>query len=466
MTPAMRKRRAAGRPAVALRRGCVGATLIVLAVALSGCLSLKSTAASQTTPGKITLKVVVCASNYNHVGAPNWTDCQPGAVGKIVAQDVNREDALKDGFGQLLVGFRVPLGTVGPPGFSSKDGGTDFTLSPSYTTELQRLFPAPGDQQWIGYISTVREYKAAVVANHTGELNVDFRLPKSADGAPLATFRWRPVAGFREGGNADAAVVCGNDAVGKYCVDSPPRAQMSDDITTEVSDFGVLSGASTTAYAGTTARLPFSLRYSDRANLGRGSFSLSATTEMPNARAVAEPQSLDAAPDSTSTATALVTVPAGTPGGRYPVTMSAATGAPPITRTNIGTIFVQPLPPGPAPLPINSPVENAWNAQRSGTRVKRLEVSQVPTGGAVTVRCSRGRGSCAFKSKSIKKQRKVKLTKLFRKRKLKLRTVVEINITAPQRIGKVIRFTVRKSRIPTKRTLCEPPGSPKPLPCD
>jgi hypothetical protein len=279
VTSAMRERRTAGRSAVFRRRGCVGAALVFLTVALSGCLSLKSNEASQTAPGKITLKVVVCASNYDHTkNLPNWTDCQPGKIGSA---DINREDATKDGFGQFLVGFRVPLGTVGPTAFSSKDGATDFTLSPSYTTELQRLFPVPGDQQWIGYISAVKEYKATVAANRVGELNVEFRLPKSADGAPLATFRWRPVVGFRQGGNADAAVSC-SDADGKYCVDSPPRARISDDITTDVSDFGVLPGASATVYAGTTAKVPFQLRYSDKAGLGREGFSLTAATELPN----------------------------------------------------------------------------------------------------------------------------------------------------------------------------------------
>jgi hypothetical protein len=467
VTSAMRERRTAGRSAVARRRGCVGAALLFLTVALSGCLSLKSNSASQTTPGKITLKVVVCASNYKHAPAPapDWTDCQPGNVGKIVAQDVNREDAVTGGFGQILVGFRVPLGTVGPTAFSSKDGATDFTLSPSYTTELQRLFPAPGDQQWIGYISTVREYKPAVPASRVGELNVEFRIPKSADGNPLATFRWRPVAGFRQGGNADAPVACGNDAVGKYCVDSPPRAQM-DDITTDVSDFGVLAGASATAYAGTTARVPFGVRYSDKAGLGRESFAVTATTDVPNSRAVAEPGTVDAAPNSTNTASALVAVPAGTPGGRYTVTLSAAAGAPPIARENKGTIFVQPLPPGPPPSPINSSVNNQWTAFKSGTRVDKLVVTNVPAGGTVTARCRRGRGSCKFTSKSFSGRRTVNLKPLFRKRKLKPKTVVEVSITADKRIGKLVRYTVRKKpQIPTMRTLCEPPGSPKPLAC-
>jgi hypothetical protein len=273
--------------------------------------------------------------------------------------------------------------------------------------------------------------------------------------------------GFRQGGNADAPVTCGNDPAGKYCVDSPPLTTVSDDLKTDVSDFGVLTGSSVTVYAGTTARVPFQVRYTDKAGLGRKTFSLTAGTELPQSSAAADPRSIDAAPNSSNAATVRVPVPASTPGGRYTVTLSAGIGSPAITRTNTGTIFVQPLPPGPQPSPILSPVDNQWTPSRSGaTKVDLLVVRNVPSGGVVTARCLRGRGSCAFKSKTFKHRRTVKLTTLFRGRKLRTGTMVEVGITADRRIGKVIRYTVRKGRIPTKQTLCEPPGARKPLSCD
>jgi hypothetical protein len=464
---ATQERRAADRASAVRRRACIGAALAVLAVALSGCVSLKSNDASQTTPGKVTLTAVACASNYLHAAAPDWTDCQPGNVGKILFADSNREDATQDGFGQMLVGFRVPVGATGPPSFTSKDGAVAFTSSPSYTAELQRLFPASADQQWAGYISTVREYNHTIAATRRGELAVEFKLPTPPGGTPFATFRWREVVGFRQGGNADAPVVCGNDPIGKYCVDSPPAAAVSDDLKTDVSDFGILSGSSVTVYAGTTARVPFQLRYSDKAGLGRKTFGLTAGSELPQSSAVADPRSVDAAPNTTNDATVLVPVPASTPGGRYTVTLSAGIGSPAVTRTNTGTIFVQPLPPGPPPSPILSPVDNQWTPTRSGTtKVDLLVVRNVPSGGVVTARCLRGRGSCAFKSKTFKRRRTVKLTTLFRGRKLKVGTVVEVGITADRRIGKVIQYKVRKGRIPSKQTRCEPPGAAKPLPCD
>jgi hypothetical protein len=261
-------------------------------------------------------------------------------------------------------------------------------------------------------------------------------------------------------------VVCGNDPVGKYCVDSPPRDQVTNDVTTNVSDFGVLPGASATAYAGTTARLPFQLSYSDKAALGRRTFALTATAALPNASALAAPSAIDAPPNTSSPADVLVRVPPGTPGGRYTVTLSAAIGSPPVTRTNTGTVFVQPLPPGPPPTLILSPIDNDFTATRSGTKVNLLVVKKVPTGGVVTARCLRGGGRCPFKSKTIKSSRTVKLTKFFHK-KLRPGTVLEVGITADRRIGRVVQYKVRKAPFaPTKDTLCQPPGAPKPLPCE
>jgi hypothetical protein len=462
----MQQRRAAS-PAAAVRRGgCVGAALALLTMTLSGCLSLKSNEASQTTPGKITLKAVVCASKYNRA-APDWLDCQPGAGGKdILFRDNTRQDATTPGFGQLLAGFRVPRGSVGPPTFATKD--TSFQLSPSYTTELQRLFPASADQQWIGYISQVKEYNPTTAATRAGDLNVEFRLPPPVGGTPIATFRWREVVGFREGGNADAPVVCGDDPIGKYCVDSPPHSDLSNDLKTDVSDFGVAPGTGTTAYAGTTAVVPFTVRYSDGAGLGAKGYSLGASTEVPKTNATTDPATMNASPNSSTRATARVPIPADTPPGQYTVSLSAATGAPAVVRSNSARILVVPVPiraSGSPPSTNRALVDYRWTPTATGTRVDSLGVRRVPAGAKVAVAC-RG-GGCAFRSKTIKQRSRAKLTALFRHRKLKPRAVVEIGITAPNYIGKVFTFTMRsKKRAPAGKFECLPPGAKKALPCE
>ena len=44
-------------------------------------------------------------------------------------------------------------------------------------------------------------------------------------------------------------------------------------------------------------------------------------------------------------------------------------------------------------------------------------------------------------------------------------TTLEVRILAPPSIGKVIRYKVKRSRIPVGRRLCLPPGAKKPERC-
>jgi hypothetical protein len=446
----------------------VGAALALLTVALSGCLSLKSNEASQTTPGKVTLKAVVCASNYNHKTPPpppNWTDCQEN---NVVARDNRRSDATDSGDGRLLVGFRIPAGADGLASFSNPQGIT-FSKSESYTKELERAFPPPADQHWIGYISGVGAYAPTTDASKRRiEFQADFTLPKSAGGAPFTgQFRWREVVGFRSENTPAEPVSCPGPADNNICFDSPPPATVRTDTPTAVSDFGVLGGATTTAYAGTTAVVPFSLRYSDGARLGRKSFSLSAATDLPHTTAVTEPRTIAVPPNSSNDATTRVPVPANTPPGQYTVTLSAAIGAPAVTRSNTARIVVAPVPvqgsgsSPPAPNPAR--VRNIWALRSGRTTVRTLVVTDVPAGGTVTTTC-RGRG-CPPKSKASKGRRRVNLTPLFRRRKLRSGAVVEIRVGAPNYISKRFTFTMHKRSLPTPKLRCVPPGAKKTLPC-
>ncbi|MGH2943696.1 MAG: hypothetical protein ACRDLN_13080 [Solirubrobacteraceae bacterium] len=427
-------------------------------------MSLKANQASQTTPGKVTISAVVCASKYAHGSSPDWTDCQPG---NIFASDNFRADATSVADGQLLVGFRVPLGAEGPESFPSKDASASFTRSESYTSELGRFFPPPADQRWIGYISTVKHYDPASASRSLG-FDAEFTLPVAAGGAPFAgPFRWRTVVGFRQGDPA-APVTCNDNVSGNPCFDSPTPDAVPTDVPNAVSDFGVLGGATTTAFAGTTAVVPFKLRYSDAAKLGEKSFSFSATTELPRTSAKPDRQTLSADADSTSEVAARVPVPASTPAGRYDVTLTGGIGSPVVTRAATGAIVVEPVPQQgskPAPLPAAGTVNFGFIRPRKGTgrKVARMVVTGVPAGGTVTARC-RGRG-CAFKTKAVKRRRVVNLAKQFRGRTLKPLTVITVRISAKNRIAKEIRFTIRKVQTPAVKVRCRPPGSKKTLSC-
>jgi hypothetical protein len=418
-------------------------------------MSLKENKVVQTTPGKVTIRTVVCASNY----AAN-KECGPG---NLFAGDNNRADATAAKTGQMLVGFRVPVGAEGPAGFSTKNPAVAFTKSDSYAAEMRRLFPPLADQQWIGYISAVGDFKPA--GPRVLEIEPEFTLPASAAGRP---FRWRTVIGFREGSDAAAPVSCPqpDPKVANLCVESPADIRIQSDEANAVSDFALLGGGTTTVFPGTTAVVPFKLAYADAAHLGKQSFSLSARTALPRTSARIAAQVL-ANPDSNSDVEAEVPVPTNTPAGRYSVALTGAIGAPAVTRAATGTIVVEPvpqLPNKPAPLPAVGRVKFGWLATRSGgMKFTRLLVTGAPARGTVTVRC-RG-GGCPRGPKPIKHRPTVNLSGQFRGRALRPHAIVTIRITEGNRIAKEIGLTVRGPRAPATKVRCRPPGAKKTLPC-
>jgi Putative metal-binding motif len=110
-------------------------------------------------------------------------------------------------------------------------------------------------------------------------------------------------------------------------------------------------------------------------------------------------------------------------------------------------------------------VSTAWSVNRRGARVLRMGVSEAPAGAGVTVLCE-GRG-CGFERRDVVASRNgnAALRRLF-KRRLRPRTVVEIQVTAPNVIGKVVRYTVRRGKtLPKRERLCLPPGAPEPGRC-
>ena len=58
-----------------------------------------------------------------------------------------------------------------------------------------------------------------------------------------------------------------------------------------------------------------------------------------------------------------------------------------------------------------------------------------------------------------------KLTRLFKRARLPPGAVVELRLTAPGAIGKVLRLAVRKRKPPKRSSLCLPPGASKPARC-
>jgi hypothetical protein len=117
-------------------------------------------------------------------------------------------------------------------------------------------------------------------------------------------------------------------------------------------------------------------------------------------------------------------------------------------------------------LRITSGVRYFFRALASGrTVVKLLAVRDAPVGAAIQVSC-RG-GGCPARGKRVVARgiKQLPLMGLF-KRPLKRGAVIEVRITAPARIGKVVRFTMRAHRPPKPPAVaCVDPGAKTPSSC-
>jgi hypothetical protein len=101
---------------------------------------------------------------------------------------------------------------------------------------------------------------------------------------------------------------------------------------------------------------------------------------------------------------------------------------------------------------------------RGGARIDGLDITQLPRGARVEVRCS-GKG-CPFKSKVRKPRgttRRVRFPELVRR--LRAGIVVRVIVTQPGRVGKYTSFKIKPSGAPSRTDLCMTPGAKRPRRC-
>jgi streptogramin lyase len=116
------------------------------------------------------------------------------------------------------------------------------------------------------------------------------------------------------------------------------------------------------------------------------------------------------------------------------------------------------------PTLINATIDPVFSLLRNGrTRIKRLVVAGIPSGGRVEVRCT-GRG-CP-KRFTRRNVRRVNLASRFRRRQLRAGVKLDIRVLADGRIGKVFEYTIRRRRSPRLRLRCQPPAATRPQACD
>jgi hypothetical protein len=119
---------------------------------------------------------------------------------------------------------------------------------------------------------------------------------------------------------------------------------------------------------------------------------------------------------------------------------------PPVTNT---------APPLATTPQLGAAVIAKWLAKTRNTAVKKLTVTGAPVGAVIRISCKSKKKGCPFKTKVLKTKSAAPtaLASLFKKRKLRPGTVLEIRITAPGFIGRLFRFTIRKSKPPLKVSL-------------
>ena len=154
--------------------------------------------------------------------------------------------------------------------------------------------------------------------------------------------------------------------------------------------------------------------------------------------------------------------------GAFSVTVTATDAAGNASSAARSVVILAPQPAGPRV--IRSPVRVLWGVDRKRIYLLRMKALDVPRGGKVELRC-KGR-KCPYKRKSSKKRRKgdITLFKEIKPRKVvgkKQRTfragqTLQLRITAPNHIGKVVKYRLRKGRIPSGQPLCLRPGAKKP----
>jgi hypothetical protein len=305
------------------------------ALLLGGCVVFKiePSAVQNGTVGSVHVTIVACASRTGS-SPPSGSCSRTGNSGR---------DATDGDISQVLVAFRIPNGSSAPSSFSSSSTGPsnpgpqlNFTRSDSYTSELQRLNPAPEGFRWVGYISQSFTYQSSGEQNFTASL--DFGLPRGKQGHPFAgPFAWRPVVGARtinaptDASNpvtctpfvseGDATVPGFGGGSGWICIDAPEPTSLDSFFLVRTRDAAILPGAKAKVRAGRTARLKFLFQYAGPAS--PAAFTFSANTDgIPDSTNIL-PRTYTPLGDSTRTVTVSFKVPKSTHKGTYTITLRA-----------------------------------------------------------------------------------------------------------------------------------------------
>ena len=119
---------------------------------------------------------------------------------------------------------------------------------------------------------------------------------------------------------------------------------------------------------------------------------------------------------------------------------------------------------GDLPGRVTASIVNSWRVKDGRTIVRRLGVREAPAGAIAEVRCHGERCPWEKRSKATGARGGARLGHWF-KRGLRAGTVIEVRVTAPNAVGKVARYRLRRTKLPRVHRLCLPPGARRPGPC-
>jgi hypothetical protein len=335
-----------------LKRVAVAAVAVTAgAIVLSGCVVIQSESAAQPNVigNTISITTTLCASQA--AAAPPCNS--PGLSNKYAVSNPTGTPASAPG--QLLLGYRIPVGVSAPATLTTSVQSVDengaaitvpltLTQSPSYAAGLTGILPPPGGTAWVGYASDFNEYKQT--GPQTVSVTPSFGLP---DGF-VAPFTWRTVVGYRSNFFRGQDVTCPNGFPGvsnpvpgqsSVCVDfpdggtiqGPPNAYATGSLAIQVPP-------TPTVTAGQAASIPFSGVFAG-GNPNGGVFAVAASTTLPGVTPTYPPTFAPAA-NSSNPLTVSVAVPASAAVGTYDVTLSATIGG--ITRSGVGHFTVKAAP--------------------------------------------------------------------------------------------------------------------------
>ena len=129
-----------------------------------------------------------------------------------------------------------------------------------------------------------------------------------------------------------------------------------------------------------------------------------------------------------------------------------------------GAVPPAPSPPAAPPPVASSPfapvVRSSFSTRGSYTRFALLSVRDLPAGGRIELYCRGGRDrGCAFsKRRFTPRAGKVNLLPTLKRRRLRAGARLEIQAIGPRGERKVVQFSMRRGRPPTKTVRCAPAG--------